>query len=335
MTPGRLSSLSPSHSFRRLSRTWLIALAAAAASTIAQPFDELRAQQSPFKSGARTVAVYTTVADKDGRLVTDLSISDFEIKDEGKPQPIVVFSNDIQPITVVMMLDRSGSMRGNVGLVERAAQAFVGKLQPGDKARIGVFAEQIEIQPADFTSDRNELLRVLQSEVPVRGPTPLWNAIDDAITAVRGQDGRRVVLVFSDGGNSPANFTTNNRSIKDVMRRAQQENVMVYAIGLQTTVLLGRSSRGGVGGLTGSMTSMRPDPGLAIVAEDTGGGYFELSRAENLATTFAQVIDELHHQYVLGFEPARLDDKMHRLEVKVTRSGMKARARKEYFAARP
>jgi VWFA-related protein len=124
-----------------------------------------------------------------------------------------------------------------------------------------------------------------------------------------------------------------NSSIMDVMRRAQRENVMVYAVGLQTTVLRGRSG-GGIGGLTGSMTSMRPDPGLAVVAEDTGGGYFELSRAENLATTFAQVVDELHHQYAIGFEPAKLDDKMHKLEVKVKKSGLKVRARTEYFAAR-
>src|SRR5207237_321944 len=140
-------------------------------------------------------------------------------------------------ITVVVMLDRSGSMRGNLGLVERAARAFVEKLQPTDKARIGVFADRIEIQPAGFTSDREELLSILHSEMPVTGPTPLWNALDDAITAVREQEGRRVVLVFSDGGDSPASFSMKNRSIGDIMRRAQKENVMVYAIGLATTVL--------------------------------------------------------------------------------------------------
>jgi VWFA-related protein len=295
----------------------------------------LPAQQPAFKSGARTVAVYATVAGKDGRLVTDLTAGDFEVKDNGKPQAITVFSNDIQPITVVLMLDRSGSMRGNVRLVEQAAQAFVERLQPADKARIGTFAERIDIEPADFTSDHEALLRILRSEMPVTGPTPLWNAVDEAIAAARGREGRRAVLVFSDGGDAPVNFKTNNRSIMDVMRRAQQENVMVYAIGVQTTVLQGPSSRGGFGGLTGSMTSIRPDPGLAIVAEDTGGGYFELTRGENLNTTFAQVADELHHQYALGFEPASLDDKMHKLEVRITKSGMKARARKEYFAARP
>ena len=313
----------------------MFATLAWAASTLAPFTVPVPAQQPAFKSGARTVAVYTTVTGKDGRLVTDLTADDFEIKDDGKLQPITVFSNEVQPITVVVMLDRSASMRGNVRLVEDAAQAFVRGLQPADKARIGIFAERIEIQPADFTSNQDELLRILQSEVPVRGPTPLWNALDEAIAAVRGQEGRRVVLVFSDGGDSPANFSMKNRSIMDVMRRAQQENVMVYAIGLATTVLRGPSARGGMGALTGSMTSVRPDPGLAVVAEDTGGGYFELSRAENLAATFAQVADELHRQYALGFEPTKLDDKMHKLDLRIKKSGMKARARKEYFAARP
>jgi len=135
--------------------------------------------------------------------------------------------------------------------------------------------------------------------------------------------------VFSDGGDSPGGYSTRNRSVMDVMRRAQRENVMVYTIGLATTVV---SRSGGFGSLMGGMTSVRPDPSLAAVADDTGGGYFELSRAENLEATFAQVADELHHQYALGFEPPSLNDKMHKLEVRIKRPGMKARARKEYFA---
>ena len=295
----------------------------------------LPAQQPQFRSGARTVAIYATVQDKGGRLVPDLTAEDFEIKDNGKVQPITVFSNEVQPITVVMMLDRSGSMRGNFRLVEEAGRAFVRKLGPGDKARIGVFADRIEIQPESFTSEPAQMLAILRSDLPVSGPTPLWNAVTDAITAVRDQDGRKVVLVFSDGADAPQNFSFKNKSIMDVMRRAQQDNVMVYAIGLQTTVLRGPSGGGGFGGMTGSMTAQRPDPGLAILAEDTGGGYFELTRGENLAETFARVADELHRQYAIGFEPPNLDGKMHEIELKVKRGGMKARARKEYYAARP
>jgi Ca-activated chloride channel family protein len=293
------------------------------------------AQQPTFRSGARTVAVYATVAQKDGRLVTDLPRDAFEIRDEGKPQPITVFSTDVQPVSVVMMLDHSGSMRGNVGLVEEAAEAFIKNLGPGDTARIGTFAERIVIQPESFTSDQNSLIRILRSGQPVIGPTPLWNALDMAVEALHAREGRKVVLVFSDGGDAPMAMSQNNRSILDVMRDAQRDDVMVYAIGLQTTVLMGPNPRGGMGSMGGSMTSVRPDPGLARIAEDTGGGYFELNRSENLATTFAAVADELHRQYALGFEPLRLDDRMHKLDVRVNRKGLNVRARKEYFAGKP
>ena len=174
-------------------------------------------QQPTFRTGARTVAVYATVTDKDGRLMPDLERDVFEIRDNGKPQPLTVFSREVQPITVVTMLDRSGSMRGNVGLVEKAAEEFVRRLGPEDKARIGTFAERIQIQPEGFTNDREALLQVLRSDRPVAGPTPLWNAVDEAITALRGQEGRKIVLVFSDGGDAP-NAGFKNHSIGDVMQ---------------------------------------------------------------------------------------------------------------------
>ena len=109
---------------------------------------------------------------------------------------------------------------------------------------------------------------------------------------------------------------------------------MVYAIGLESRSAPGGRRGGFGGGFGGGMLSQRPDPGLATLAADTGGGYFELTRAEHLASTFARVADELHRQYALGFEPAKLDDKTHKLEVKVKQPGAKVRARKSYIAAR-
>jgi VWFA-related protein len=285
-------------------------------------------QQPTFKSGARTVAVYATV-EKDGRLVPDLAKEDFEIKDGGKLQPITVFSNEVQPISVVMMLDRSGSMRGNFNLVEAAGEAFVRALLPTDKARIGSFAERIQIDPEQFSTDKSELIKILRTKLQEQGPTPLWNSVDASIATLKSQDGRKVVLVFTDGADNPGNFKLNNLSFMDISRRAQVSDVMVYAIGLESSGPP-RLGGGGFGGFGGS----RPDPGLPAIAEETGGGYFELSRAEDLASTFARVADELHRQYLIGFEPAKLDDKMHKIEVRVKGSGMKVRARKEYFAAK-
>lgn len=290
----------------------------------------LHAQQQPtFKSGARSVAVYATVTERNGRLVPDLTRDDFEIKDNGKVRPISVFSSEVQPISVVMMLDRSGSMRGNFRLVEAAGEAFVRALLPTDKARIGSFAENIQIDPEEFTSDKQQLITILRTKLQEQGPTPLWNSVDAAIASLKSQDGRKVVLVFTDGADNPGAFTFNNMSFMDISRRAQQSDVMVYAIGLQSSGPP-RMGGGGFGGGFGG--GNRPDPGLPAIADETGGGYFELTRAEDLAATFARVADELHRQYLIGFEPEKLDGKMHKIEVKVKKPGLKVRARKEYHA---
>ena len=288
-------------------------------------------QQPPiFKSGARTVAVYATVTDSSGRLVPDLTQDDFEVRDNGKPQPITVFSREVQPVTLVMMLDRSGSMRGNFQLVDQSAEAFIRQLQPADKAKIGSFAEKVQLDPEEFTSDQQALINILRTRMQQQGPTPLWNALDFSVANLKGQSGRRVILLFTDGADNPGNFKLNNMSFMDVMRRAQEADVMVYAIGLE-----GRDaavgSGGGFGGFGGTS---RPDPGLPAIAAETGGGYFELRSATDLATTFARVGDELRHQYLLGFEPQKLDDKMHKLQVRIKKGGMKVRARKEYHAAK-
>jgi Ca-activated chloride channel family protein len=290
-------------------------------------------QQPTFKTGARTVAVYATVTDSQGRLVPDLAREDFEVYDNGKLQPLTVFSSDVQPITVVMMLDRSGSMVGNFGLVEAAGEAFVKRLQPADKAKVGSFAEKVQIDPETFTGNQDELIRILRTRLQEKGPTPLWNAVDASINALLPESGRRVVLVFTDGDDNPMNFKLNNLSVMDVMLRAQQGDVMVYAVGLESA---GQPSLGGGGFGGGGFggASRGPDPGLPAIAGDTGGGYFELRRAEDLASTFARVADELHRQYALGFEPSKLDDKMHKLEIKVKKPGMKVRARKNYRAAK-
>jgi VWFA-related protein len=299
-------------------------------------------QEPQFKSGARTVAVYATVTGDDGRLVPDLTRDDFEIYDNGKLQPITVFANDIQPITIVVMLDRSGSMKANFRLVEAAGEAFVGRLLPADKARIGSFAVRIQVDPREFTSDKEELIRILRTELQPEGPTPLWNAVNVGMTALLRQEGRRVVLVFTDGVDMPMNFSTHNVSLHDAMKRAQEEDVMVYAIGLAShtpfggrRAQMGGRGMGGFGGRRGggSPSAQGPDEGLAKIALETGGGYFELTQTRDLSSTFATVADELHHQYALGFTPVKLDGKSHKLEVRVKRSGMTARARKSYVAS--
>jgi Ca-activated chloride channel family protein len=279
----------------------------------------------------------------------------FAIDDNGKRQVLSLFSNDIQPITVIMLLDRSGSMRPNFDLEERAAEAFVSVMGSADKARIGSFSTRIQVDPPEFTSDRDALLKILRNELQGEGPTPLWNAVNTGIDKLLLEQGRRVVLVFTDGVDMPLNFSNNNKSLKDVMKRAEEENVMVYAIGLAGENGMpsvpgrggDRSGPGGIGpggfgglgarGLGGYNSRPqleKPDEGLPKIAAATGGGYFELTSTRDLASTFARVADELHHQYALGFAPEKLDSKLHDLTVRLSRPDLIARARKRYLASK-
>jgi len=334
---------------------------------VAQAFRPAFAQPPTFSSGARTVAVYATVTSDANRLVTDLGRDQFTVEDNGKAQTLSLFANDIQPITVVMLLDRSGSMRANFELVEQAAEAFVNVMLPADRARIGSFSNRIQLDPPDFTADHDKLVSILRNDLQPEGPTPLWNAVNVGITSLLHVQGRRVVLVFTDGVDMPGNFSNHNSSLRDVMKRAEEEDVMVYAIGLAGQngprgtgggggyggrgggygggggggrrrggfgggFPGGGYGRGGYGGSRSVQADDHPDEGLPKIAASTGGGYFELTSTADMASTFKRVADELHHQYALGFTPTNLDGKMHTLAVKVASAGMTVRARKSYLA---
>lgn len=291
-------------------------------------------QDAPiFRGTADTVRVYVTVTDRDGRLVTDLTQDDFEIRDEGKPQPIALFDNSPQPIRLIIMLDVSGSMQGNLPLLQASARQLAGRLGADDLARLGTFGREVHIGET-FTRDPQELLAALPDGIEDNAPTPLWRAVTEAMDAFDPEDeARKVVLVLSDGKDSgPIGFRHRPSSQFEVIDRARRDEVMVYAIGMRSRMARRRPPGLGPGGLQAALTADLPDPGLARVAEETGGGYTEIRYGQDLVDAFARVADELHSQYLLGFEPPKRDGKKHDLDVKVQQRGLKPRARKSYVA---
>ena len=289
------------------------------------------AQDQVFREAADTVRVFVTVLDDDERLVTNLTRGDFEVRDNGRPQPLTLFDNSPQPIQLIVMIDVSGSMVGNLRLLRAAAEQLFARLDERDVARVGTFGDTITISPA-FTRDADELRRALPVEIEVDAPTPLWRAADEAMNAFEATDRRRVVLILSDGRDAPAiRFRQRFVTQVQVLDRARRENVMIYGIGLRSAPdpqqQFGRS-------LQDQLLANMPDPGLARTATESGGGYFEIRPRDDLGATFARVVDELHSQYLLGFAPPLRDGKTHRIEVRLKVRDVEARARRSYDAPR-
>jgi Ca-activated chloride channel family protein len=276
----------------------------------------LFAQQPTFRTGTRTVALYATVTDGQKRLVPDLAQEDFEILDNEKPQQIDLFINEVQPITVVVMLDTSASMTGNLDLLVRAAEQFLIRMLPKDKGMVGAFNDKIEFFPASFTANRDTLISSLK-DLDFGNPTRLYDAVAASMDRLQKIDGRRVVLVFTDGDDTDSRVSSG-----DVLEQARQHEVMIYAVGLRSDYFNGSRQ-----------VRTKPDGGLKRLAEETGGGYFELEKTAELAPTFTRVAQELHSQYVLGFTPSVLDGKVHRLAIRSKKPGMTVRARRSYLAS--
>jgi Ca-activated chloride channel family protein len=314
-----------------------VAPLACAAALALVAFNSGAAQQLTFRTGVRTVAVYATVSDREGRLVPNLERDAFRVLDNGRPTDLTVFSNQAQPITVAVMLDMSGSMGVRLMRVRQSTERFIDAIAPGDRARLGTFGWEVAISPV-LTDDKAQLRRVLQEELWPGGPTPLWRALLAAMTSLESERGRRVVLVLTDGDDNDQ-YQVSRPTAAEVRRRAVGGAFMVYAIGTersQRTATLASYDDSGME----SPRKVRPT-GLALgglseemvkVVEETGGGHFELQSDAGLEETFARVAEELRHQYLLGFAPETLDGKVHELDVQVKVPGCRARARKSYVA---
>ena len=306
----------------------LCALAVAGASSFDAP------QQ--FHARTEIVEVHATVKRMDGTIANDLTRADFILLEDGKPREITVFSKSTQPLSVALVLDRSGSTFGEFVNVRSAAQEFVGLLSVEDRASVSTL--MWDCQP--FTSDSRSLLSVLRMDFPRDVGSAIWAATDRVMASLADQNGRRVILLFSDGVDnqslpkdqpagslspqltltpefeSPCRYAPEGpiRKIGDVVRRAEGDGVMVYTVSVETT--------GRVNGASA----------LRRLARRSGAAHQRLSQYSELKSAFRRIGDELHLQYLLGFVPKAFDGKHHDIEVKIRRSGVTVQARQGYVA---
>jgi Ca-activated chloride channel family protein len=274
------------------------------------------APQEPqvFRAGTRTeVPIYATVIDSSGRLVPELERGDFTVTDDGKPVELTQFSNASQPFTAVVMLDTSASMTNNLEFLNRAAEQFLIRLLPVDRAQVGAFNDKIQFS-GRFTNNRDELIAALD-DLQFGNPTRLNDAIAASLDTLQKVESRRVVLIFTDGED-----TSSRIGFRTVLERARDEEVMVYSIGLESEFFNGQR-----------LQRTRPSRDLRRISEETGGGFFELKKTAELGATFTRVAQELRSQYLLGFAAAVLDGKLHKIDVR-SKPGLTVRARKSYLA---
>jgi Ca-activated chloride channel family protein len=273
------------------------------------------AQEPTFRSATRIVPVVTTVTDPGGRLVPGLERDDFTILDNGKPQAVTFFQDDVQPFTVVVMLDYSASMTANLDRLKAAAEQFILRMLPADEGQVGAFSDKIQFS-GTFTNDRDDLIFALD-DLQFGNPTRLYDAINESIAMLDHVEQRKVVLAFTDGDD-----TASRVGAGAVLDHAREKEVMIYAIGLESDYFNGQRQ-----------VRTRPDRSLKRLAEETGGGYVELKKTDDLGPAFTRVAQELHSQYILGFTPEVLDGREHKLAVRMKQPGMTARARKTYIAS--
>ncbi|MGD8895600.1 MAG: VWA domain-containing protein [Acidobacteriota bacterium] len=231
----------------------------------------------------RGVALDVVVTDQKGHLVSGLKEEDFRVLELGVPQKLSFFTADRTPVTVIVLLDSSASVRSNMRPVQKAANRFIEKLARDDRARIGFFHERVVFGPR-FTSDMKEHSAMINQMRPQRS-THLYDALVESFEALEPVPNRKALLVFSDGADQGS-----RNSMRDVLEAARQSDASVYTVGL-----IGWSADDGM------HTNQEI---LEQIARFTGGRAFFPGNDKEMSKAFDRIRTELHHQYRMGYVPA-------------------------------
>jgi Ca-activated chloride channel homolog len=316
---------------------------------------------STIKIDTTLVSIPVSVLDRDGKYVPNLTKRDFQLYEDGVEQEITDFGPVEVPFHVVLMLDTSRSTAFKLEDIQRAAISFVEQLRPDDKVMVISFDDRVYVD-SEFTSDRNRLRRAI-SGTRTGGGTKLYDAVDLVISERLDQvDGRKAIVLFTDGVDSTSKFAKAVTTLDQV----EESGVLAYPIRYSTMDTLGRmpNGRGGQGpimipwpspppqrrwpavpqnwpqqpsrggGAGGPEAYRRGEQYLRDLAQRSGGRIYEADTLQNLDSAFANIADELRHQYALSYYPtnAARDGSYRRIRVRVTRPYLAVRAREGYRA---
>jgi len=253
------------------------------------------------------VILWVTVTDKNDGPVADLAKENFTVLEDGIPQTVRDFQLEDRPITMAIVLDSSGSMRDAMPEVHQAATGFVETLRPQDKALVIDFDDRVFLIQ-ELTSDQT-LLKEAVSSTEALGSTALYDALHAAFRKLRGIEGRKAIVLLSDGDDTSSQLAYNR-----ILEEAKAQSVLIYGIGL--------------GEVRKSV--------LKELSEMTGGRSFFVAKANQLADVYRKIADELRRQYYLSYSTtnAKWDGRFIKLEVRSKNPDWSVRARRGYFAVR-
>jgi VWFA-related protein len=256
-------------------------------------------------ASAQAVSLAPVVTDRSGRFVLGLERKDFTVLDDGRPQQIETFDTVDSPLAVFLVLDVSTSMQPKLDDASAAARAFVEALKPDDRVGLLTFNSGI-VDSVGLSLDRSEVLAAIDGALP-EGDTAVYDAVAVALRRVRSSKQRKAVVVFTDGDDNRSRF-----GVDQVIDLARASEVCVYTVAEGTP--------------SATLSAF-----LERLAGDTGGRHTSIDRMSRLSDAFLQIVRELRSQYYLTYTPTGGKPRSwHNVEVRVSRPGLKVRAKKRY-----
>ena len=268
------------------------------------------------------VSVTAVIFDKAGRFVKALGTKDVLLYEDGVKQEVTYFreasgEGEKIPLSVVLVLDTSGSMVPNMRFLQEAAGNFLYKLEEGDSAMVVSFNESVK-GSGEFTEDVDRLEQAING-LQAWGGTSLYDSVHYALGRVKDQPGRKAVVVFSDGAD-----TTSSMNDQAVVDYAKAVEATIYIIGFRGSPALFGSS---------------PKGFYRKLADETGGAFFFPDKVGELNKIFTEISNELKNHYLLSYSPLRAPDGSYRaITLKLVSpeaaKSYEVRVRKGYFAVK-
>jgi VWFA-related protein len=277
-----------------------------------------------FAVSVDTVTLDVVVVDKKGRFVPGLVSQNFEILEDGLPQDVSFFTAQFTPITTLLLLDSSSSIRSSLAAIQTAAYLFAQNLSEGDRARVGLFTSEVRFGDR-FTDSIPEHLAMLNTMKPA-GKTALYDAILAALDEFDSVEGRKSLLIFTDGDDAGPERQGSRSTQEDAVEAAKESDVTIYSVGFAGW------------GPEGSTSVNRPF--LTALAEATGGRAFFPDDIDEVKAAFVEVQQGLHRHYRMAYVPTREtspDAPWRNIQIKLKgkikgREGLVVRTRQGYYA---